>query len=125
MSKTILVSLLTTFLLASVLNSEAQQPANIPRVGFLRAVEAEESYAEAFRQELKKLGYVEGKNIALEYRSGRNDQLPKLAAELVGLQVAIIVADGTSRRPGCQARNQQDPDCYDDQYRSCGDRAHC
>ena len=48
------------------------------------------------RQELKKLGYVEGKNIALEYRSGRNDQVPKLAAELVGLQVAIIVADGTT-----------------------------
>ena len=75
---------------------QAQQLAKIPRVGFLRPVEAEESYVEAFRQGLKELGYVEGKNIALEYRSGKTDQLPKLAAELVGLQVAIILADGSS-----------------------------
>ena len=69
--------------------------ANIPRVGFLRGLE-DEGYLETFRQELKKLGYVEGGNIALEYRSGKTDQLPKLAAELVGLQVAIILADGSS-----------------------------
>jgi ABC-type uncharacterized transport system substrate-binding protein len=74
--------------------AEAQQ-AKIPRVGFLLALE-DEGYLEAFRQELKKLGYVEGKNIALEYRSGKPDQLPKLAAELVDLQVAIILADGSS-----------------------------
>ncbi len=76
--------------------AEAQQPAKIPRVGFLRPVEAEESYVEAFRQGLKKLGYVEGKNIALEYRSGTTDQFPKLAAELVGLRVDVIVADGSA-----------------------------
>ena len=74
--------------------AEAQQ-AKIPRVGFLRGVE-NEGYLEAFRQELKKLGYVEGENITLEYRSGKTDQLPKLAAELVGLQVVIILADGSS-----------------------------
>jgi hypothetical protein len=65
--------------------AEAQQ-ANIPRLGFLRPVEAEESYVEAFRQGLKELGYVEGKNIHLEYRSGKTDQLPKLAAELVSFR---------------------------------------
>ena len=74
--------------------AEAQQ-AKIPRLGYLRGLE-NEGYLEAFRQELKKLGYVEGGNIALEYRSGKTDQLPKLAAELVGLQVAIILADGSS-----------------------------
>ena len=95
MSKKIRAWLLVTFFLATASPVEAQQQSKIPRVGFLRAVKAEESYAEAFRQELQKLGYVEGKNIALEYRSGKNDQLPKLAAELVGLQVDIIVADGT------------------------------
>ena len=73
--------------------AEGQQ-AKIPRVGFLRGVE-NEGYLEAFRQELKKLGYVEGENIALEYRSGKTDELPKLAAELVGLQVVIILADGS------------------------------
>ena len=94
MSKTILVWLLATFSLATVSRAEAQQLAKIPRVGFLRGVE-NEGYVEAFRQELKKLGYVEGENIALEYRSGKTDQLPKLAAELVGLQVVIILADGS------------------------------
>jgi putative tryptophan/tyrosine transport system substrate-binding protein len=96
MSKTVRLWLLAIFFLATVSLAEAQQLAKIPRVGFLRPVEAEESYVEAFRQGLKELGYVEGKNIALEYRSGNTDQLPKLAGELVGLQVAIILADGSS-----------------------------
>jgi putative ABC transport system substrate-binding protein len=96
MSKTVLLWLLAIFFLATFSLAEAQQLAKIPRVGFLRPVEAEESYVEAFRQGLKELGYVEGKNIALEYRSGKTDQLPKLAGELVGLQVAIILADGSS-----------------------------
>jgi putative tryptophan/tyrosine transport system substrate-binding protein len=95
MRKKIISLALGVVLLALTFPAVAQQ-AKIPRVGFLRTVEAEESYVEAFRQELKKLGYVEGKNIALEYRSGKTDQFPKLAAELVALQVAIILADGTS-----------------------------
>ena len=84
---------LCSMLLAPRSAVEAQQ-AKIPRVGFLRSLDDEDIYIEAFRQELKKLGYVEGENIALEYRSGKPDQLPKLAADLVDLQVAIILADG-------------------------------
>jgi putative ABC transport system substrate-binding protein len=94
-SKIILLWLSAIFFLATVSLAEAQLQAKLPRVGFLRSVEAEESYVEAFRQGLKELGYVEGENIALEYRSGKTDRYSKLVAELVGLQVAIIVVDGT------------------------------
>ena len=96
MSKTVLLWLLAILFLTTFSLAEAQQLAKIPRVGFLRSLD-DEDYIEAFRQELKKLGYVEGENIALEYRSGKPDQLPKLAAELVDLQVAIILADGSSQ----------------------------
>ena len=125
MSKTILVWLLATFSLATVSRAEAQQLAKIPRVGFLRPVEAEESYAEAFRQELQKLGYLEGKNIALEYRSGKTDQLLEACRRTSRPSGGYHFGRWYEPSPGCQASNQQDPDCYDDQYRSCGDRAHC
>ncbi len=95
MSKKILCVALGALLVALSSPAEPQQ-AKIPRVGFLRVVGySEKSYVEAFRQELKTLGYVEGKNIDLEYRSGKRDEYAKLVAELVSLQVAIILADGT------------------------------
>ena len=76
----------------------AQQPAKIPRVGKLigASLSADSARTEAFRQGLRELGYVEGKNIVLELRSaeGKLDRLPALAAELVRLKVDIIVTAG-------------------------------
>jgi putative ABC transport system substrate-binding protein len=74
---------------------EAQQPAKIPRLGYLMALSPDQSPdLKAFRQGLATLGYVEGKNIVIEYRyaEGKLDRLPDLAAELVALKVDIIVA---------------------------------
>jgi len=75
--------------------AEAQAPAKVPRIGFLLgsppAVGA--PYLEAFRQGLRELGYVEGQNIAIEYRwaGGKYERLPALAAELVRLKVDVLV----------------------------------
>jgi putative ABC transport system substrate-binding protein len=72
---------------------DAQQPARTARIGFLAPVSLP-AREEVFRQELRRLGYAEGQNIAVEYRSadGRLERLPGLAADLAGLKVDIIVA---------------------------------
>jgi len=84
---------------------EAQQrTAAIPRIGFLGTefASSEASRIEAMRTGLRELGYVEGKNIAIEFRwaEGKVDRLPNLASELVSLNVAMIVTYGT---PGALA----------------------
>ena len=91
-------------LIAAPLRTEAQQPGKVFRIGFLRTSAPPDAYIEAFRQGLMELGYTEGKNVAFEYRwaGGNNDQLPALAAELLGLRVDIIVTDGGG--PARQAR---------------------
>ncbi len=80
------------------LSAEAQQPTKIPRIGYLSAASpsANSARIEAFRQGLRELGYVEGKNIVIEWRSaeGKLDRLPALAAELVRLKVDVIVTAG-------------------------------
>ena len=121
----IFVWLLTTILLASALSAEAQQQSKIPRVGFLRPVESEESHSRHSGRVCASLATLKGKISLWSTARVRPISSSELAAELVGLQVDIILADGTGLSPGCQASNQQDPDCYDDQYRSCRDRAHC
>ena len=76
----------------------AQQPAKVPRIGYLTQASASviASRIEAFRQGLRDLGYVEGKNIIIEWRSAEEkfDRLPELAAELVRLKVDVIVSPG-------------------------------
>jgi putative ABC transport system substrate-binding protein len=78
----------------------AQQPTKVPRIGFLLATSpsAISARVEAFRQGLRELGYVEGKNIVIEWRyaEGKLDRLLALAAELVRLKVDIIVTGGAS-----------------------------
>ena len=78
--------------------AQAQQPTKIPRIGYLTAasLSANAARIEAFRQGLRELGYVEGKNIVIEWRyaEGKLDRLPALAAELVRLKVDIIVTAG-------------------------------
>ncbi len=81
----------------ATLPSGPQRQARLPRVGYLASGGGQER-AEGFRQGLKDHGYVEGRNIAVEWRDseGRIDRLPELAAELVRLPVDVLVADGTT-----------------------------
>jgi len=77
-------------------SAQAQQAKKVPRVGVLRPGSPPDPYVDAFRQGLRDLGYVEGKNIAIEYRwaEGKSAGLPLLAAELVHLKVDAIVTQG-------------------------------
>jgi ABC-type uncharacterized transport system substrate-binding protein len=101
---------LCALLFALSYSASAQQPKKIPRIGFLAAVShsANSVRFEAFRQGLRELGYVEGKNIFIEWRyaEGKLDRLPALAAELVRLKVDVIVSGGsTATRPAKEATN--------------------
>ncbi|MDP9145156.1 MAG: ABC transporter substrate-binding protein [Actinomycetota bacterium] len=75
----------------------AQQAANVPRIGYLTTNLAAGPALEAFRQELRDLGYVEGRNVVIESRDaeGKPERLPALAAELVALKVDVLVAQPT------------------------------
>jgi putative ABC transport system substrate-binding protein len=110
MKKNILVWLLVIFFVANVSVAQAQQATKIPRIGYLAAssVSANATRLEAFLQGLRELGYVEGKNILIEYRyaDGKFDRLAALAAELVHLKVDIIVSAGpTATGPAKEATN--------------------
>jgi putative ABC transport system substrate-binding protein len=72
----------------------AEQLQKIPRIGILRIGSPPDPFVEAFKQGLRELGYVEGRNITIEYRwaDGKRERLPKLAADLVSLNVDVIVA---------------------------------
>ena len=89
---------LWSILFALCVPAEAQQPKKVPRIGFLSAASASSSAArrDAFRQGLHELGYVEGKNIVIEYRyaEGKLDRLSALAAELIRLKMDLIVSAG-------------------------------
>ena len=90
--------LIADILLCTICAS-AQQPGKIFRIGYFDPSTASGSgiLVEAFRQELTKLGWIEGKNITIEYRfaEGKGDRLPELAAELVRLKVDLIVVAAT------------------------------
>jgi putative ABC transport system substrate-binding protein len=100
---------LTLGSLAAPLAAEAQPAGKVPRIGFLVAASASDSaferWIEAFRQGLRDLGHVEGRNIVIEYRYAdeKYERLPALAAELVRLKVDVIVSHGT---PGPLAAKQ-------------------
>jgi putative ABC transport system substrate-binding protein len=85
--------------------AEAQQQAKTPRIGLLSAGTAQLPYLEAFRQGLRDLGYVDGKNIVIDWRhaGGKPEQLPILAAELTRSEVNLIVA---TRTPAIRAAAQ-------------------
>ena len=93
-------------LFALSLFAEAQQPTKIPRIGYLGATSPAATAAriDAFKQGLRELGYVEGKTIFIDYRwaEGKLDRIPGLAAELVRLNVDVIVTAGPADTKGAK-----------------------
>ncbi|HEX9442776.1 MAG TPA: ABC transporter substrate-binding protein [Candidatus Binatia bacterium] len=103
MNKRVVAFVLGAVLLTVGFPAEGQQPKKVPRIGYLGGASPSPIAAriEAFRQGLRELGYLEGKNIVIEFRYGEDklDRVPALAAELVRLNVDVIVtAGGTSTR---------------------------
>ena len=98
--KRIVAGLVTTISLLSAALADAQQTGKLPRIGYLapNPFSMTRMRTEAFLQGLRELGYVEGKNIVIEWRSadGQFDRLPALAAELVRRKVDVIVADASN-----------------------------
>jgi putative tryptophan/tyrosine transport system substrate-binding protein len=99
----ITVFTLCAMLFALCVSASAQQPPKkVPRIGYLMSADpaTESTRTEAFRAALRELGYIEGQNIAIEYRyaEGKVDRFSELAVELVRLKVDIIVAAGGSTR---------------------------
>ena len=100
MKRKITILTLCAMLFALCFPPTAQQTGKIPRIGFLDTSTASASAVrlEAFWQEMRKLGWIEGKNITIEYRFAEqeNERIPELAADLVRLKVDLIVVVGTS-----------------------------
>ena len=124
MKRKITVLTLCTLLFALCGSVDAQQTGKIFRIGFL-----DESTAsgiavllEAFRQELSKLGWIEGKNITVEYRFAeqKNERLPELAADLVRLKVDLIVVSGGAIGVSGEESNYYHPHRDGDRWGSCG-----
>jgi putative ABC transport system substrate-binding protein len=95
-TKQIVAITLACVFLLSVDRVEAQQPGKLARIGVLRIGSPPDPLIDSFRDGLNKLGYVEGRNIAfdLRYTQGGEDQLRKLATDLVRQNVDVIVAPG-------------------------------
>jgi putative ABC transport system substrate-binding protein len=95
------LSVIVFVLVATVVVAEARQPKKITRIGYLSDIDPtrESVRSDGIRLALRELGYIEGQNIAIEYRyaEGKQDRFPALAAELVRLKVDIIVAAGADR----------------------------
>ena len=127
MSGKIFIWLLATFLVTTA-SAAAQQPKKVPRIGYLSlgSPASESARAEGIRLALRERGYIEGQNIAIEYRhaEGNSDRSPELAAELVRLKVDIIVVVGGDRSgPGGQECDQDNCHRYGGRWvRSCRGR---
>jgi putative ABC transport system substrate-binding protein len=101
--------LLATFLLAHVQLVAAQHPVRNARIGFLFFGSKDQPHLQSFHHGLRELGYIEGKNIAIEYRyaEGESDALPSLAAELAALNLELIA----QRDSRCSPREWQGSNC--------------
>jgi putative ABC transport system substrate-binding protein len=102
MKKAALPSILVAVVLLAVgVIAQAQQPKKLPRIGYVTEIgdfSSPSPNLEAFRQGLRDLGYIEGQNIVIEFRSaeGKPDRVPSLVAELVQLKVDVLVSQATS-----------------------------
>jgi hypothetical protein len=110
--------------------ASAQQTGKVARIGFLdnSSASGNAPLLEAFRQEMRKLGWIEGKNLTFEYRfaEGKFDWLPELSAELVRLKVDLImVSGGGATGVGGQERHYDYPHCYGERWRPGGLRSGC
>src|SRR5262245_4129228 len=98
MKSEIITLVLSAMLLALCLSAEAQQPVKVFRIGYLSGTDrvTDAPRAEGIRGALRELGYIEGKNLVIEYRhaEGKNDRQPELAADLARLNVDLIVVAG-------------------------------
>ena len=108
MRKSFFGLVLSALLFALCVPVEAQQPKKLPRIGYLVTAGDPgnpDSHDKAFRERLRDLGYIEGKNILIEYRylEGKRDRIPSLVAELVELKVDVLV---TSTPPAIRAAKQ-------------------
>jgi ABC-type uncharacterized transport system substrate-binding protein len=121
MKRQVAILTLCALLFALCFPANAQQPAKVPRIGFLGSPSPSANSArnEAFRQGLRELGYWGGRTLSLsgDFADGKLDRVPVLAAELVRLKVDVIVTGGSgSTRPANEATNAipivmaQDPD---------------
>src|SRR5262245_37046758 len=128
MKRKITVLALSTMLFAICGSVEAQQTSKIFKIGYLDNSTASGSAVllDAFRQELSKLGWIEGKNITIEYRFAeqKTDRLPELAADLVRLKVDLIVVNspptGVSGEGSIQYHPHRDDDLYGPRRRRSG-----
>jgi putative tryptophan/tyrosine transport system substrate-binding protein len=113
MKKKITLLALSATLFALCLPADAQQQTKVPRIGYLggASLSAIPKRVEAFREGLRELGYVEGKNIVIEWRwaEGKPDRLPDLAAELVRLKVDLIISAGPVVTPSLKAATKTIP----------------
>ena len=104
MKKNILASVMFGLILASVYPVDAQQPTKMRKIGFLNQTGAFSANVEAFRQGMRELGYIEGQNIVIEFRSGeRGAGLTQLAMNLVQQKVDVIVTSGPATNPAKMA----------------------
>jgi putative ABC transport system substrate-binding protein len=105
--------LVAVILLAVTITAEAQQPKKVPRIGMLVGPSSSffSTRMKAFREGLHDLGYVEGKNIVIEYRyaEGVDERLPNLATELVQLNVDLIFVSGTTGTQAAKNATQTIP----------------
>ena len=105
--------LITASVLVLFAQAQAQQPKKITRIGWLAGnlPYGQKSRIEVFRQALRELGYTEGRDVIIEarYNQGKLDQLPELAAELVRLDVDLIVSIGTQASQASQASTKTIP----------------
>jgi putative tryptophan/tyrosine transport system substrate-binding protein len=108
-----LLVVLALTILAAPLAAEVQKATKVPRIGVLlsNSQASHSTDIEGFRLGLRERGYVEGRNIAIEYRygDGKLDRLPRLAAELVGLDVDLIVTSGTPPTRAAQHASKTTP----------------
>ena len=112
MTKKIILLALCAVLFALCSSASAQQTGKVPRIGFLdKTASGMTVLVEAFRQEMSELGWIEGKNITIEYRFAeqKNERLPELAADLVRLKVDLIVTARDGTGVGCQERHHHHP----------------
>src|SRR5215467_11081502 len=107
MRRRVFLSCIAGLAAAWPLAARAQQPAKLPTIGFIDPSSADEyePFLAAFRRGLHETGFVEGNNVAIEYRwaNGRYDRLAAFAAELVHMPVAVLVATGITTAGAAKA----------------------